>query len=77
MTDPTIVGLDWLSVLTTLIGVTYYLKGRIDTMEKQFNKRLDDLVALYNMRIDDLQNQLNNTIYLLNKRLNGFEKHIK
>jgi len=53
--------------IVTIISMIYYLKGKVETMERSLNKRIDDLRDSLNRRIDDIYRVLNKDITTVNK----------
>ncbi len=53
--------------IVTIISMIYYLKGKVETMEKSLNQRINDLRDSLNKRIDDIYRVLNKDITTVNK----------
>ncbi|RLG79790.1 MAG: hypothetical protein DRO40_12225 [Thermoprotei archaeon] len=53
--------------IVTIVSMIYYLKGKVETMERSLNKRIDDLRDSLNRRIDDIYRVLNKDITTVNK----------
>ena len=55
--------------IVTIISMIYYLKGKVETLERSLNKRIDDLDKSVNRRIDDLK-------YLISNRIRNIENTV-
>jgi len=53
--------------IVTIVSMIYYLKGKVETMEKSLNQRINDLRDSLNKRIDDIYRVLNKDISTVNK----------
>jgi len=49
--------------IVTIISMIYYLKGKVEVMERSLNQRINDLREHLNHRIDDIYRMLNKTIF--------------
>ena len=48
--------------IITIVSVIYYLKGKIETMEKSTNQRFEDLKEYINERLNDFYKMFNTRI---------------
>jgi len=48
--------------IVTIVSMIYYLKGKVETMERSLNQRINDLRDSLNKRIDDIYRVLNKDI---------------
>jgi len=45
--------------IVTIVGMIYYLKGKVEEMEKRFDSKINDLKDFFNTRINDIKESLN------------------
>jgi len=48
--------------VATILGMLYYLRGKVETMEKSTNQRFEDLKQYINDRFNDFYRMFNNRI---------------
>jgi len=48
--------------VATILGTLFYLKGKVETMEKSTNQRFEDLKEYINNRLNDFYKMFNNRI---------------
>jgi len=48
--------------IVTIVSMVYYLKGKVESIDKSLNKRIDDLKDHVDKRIDDIKQLLSNRI---------------
>jgi len=48
--------------IVTIVSMIYYLKGKVESMEKSTNQRFEDLKEYINNRLNDFYKMFNNRI---------------